>query len=77
MRSRLKTNIAEWLRDLDSEKEWDGSPLGKKTLIVSHEQGLGDCVQFSRFGIAVREANLEAKLILRGPRPSSAAAEHD
>lgn len=67
MRSRLKTNIAEWLRDYDNEIEWDGSALGTKTLIVAHEQGLGDCIQFSRFGIAVREANPDAKLILRGP----------
>ncbi|MEM7014611.1 MAG: FkbM family methyltransferase, partial [Verrucomicrobiota bacterium] len=67
MRSRLETNIAEWLSQMDPGKEWDGSPLGDQTLIIAHEQGLGDCVQFSRFAIAVREANPNAKVILRGP----------
>jgi tetratricopeptide (TPR) repeat protein len=32
-----------------SQPQWDGSPLGQRTLLVHSEQGLGDTLQFVRY----------------------------
>jgi len=32
-----------------AKPKWDGSPLNNKTILVYHEQGLGDTLQFVRF----------------------------
>jgi tetratricopeptide (TPR) repeat protein len=46
------------LRPLDPPHEdiprWDGSPLEGRTILVRHEQGLGDVLQFLRFLPAVK-----------------------
>lgn len=34
---------------------WDGTPAPEKSLVVYHEQGLGDTIQFARFLAAARE----------------------
>jgi ADP-heptose:LPS heptosyltransferase len=48
---------------------WDGSPLGTRTLLLYHEQGLGDTIQFARFADSIAEANPAARILLHCQRP--------
>ncbi|MFA6988903.1 MAG: tetratricopeptide repeat protein [Candidatus Gastranaerophilaceae bacterium] len=38
-----------------SKPQWDGSSLENKTIYVQHEQGIGDCIMFSRFIYTLKE----------------------
>lgn len=46
--------------------EWDGRPMPGRTLLVQHEQGLGDAIQYLRF--AADAQRMGARVIYRGPR---------
>ncbi len=45
---------------------WDGRPIPGRTLLVAHEQGMGDAIQFMRF--AADAGRLGARVLYRGPR---------
>lgn len=49
----------------DTGPEWDGRPIPGRTLLVQHEQGMGDAIQFLRF--AAEAEHLGARVIYRGP----------
>lgn len=52
--------------------EWDGRVVPGRTLLVAHEQGFGDAIQFLRFA---RDAEKQgARVIYRGPRALCAIA---
>jgi tetratricopeptide (TPR) repeat protein len=44
---------------------WKGEPLAGKTILLHAEQGLGDCIQFSRYALALKAQG--AKVILSVP----------
>lgn len=53
------------------QPQWDGSPLGERTLLVHAEQGFGDTLQFCRYAARVRgrviiEVQPELVALLRG-----------
>ncbi|MBU0969737.1 MAG: tetratricopeptide repeat protein [Proteobacteria bacterium] len=47
--------------------EWDGSSLGKRTLFLHVDHGLGDLIQFARFILLIPKE--EGRIILECPRP--------
>jgi tetratricopeptide (TPR) repeat protein len=47
---------------------WKGEDLTGKTLVIYHEEGAGDFIQFCRFIPRLREAGV-AKILLTGPAP--------
>lgn len=44
---------------------WDGSPLGERTLLLWHEQGFGDVLQFVRFASLIPKEH--GKVVLHAP----------
>jgi Flp pilus assembly protein TadD len=46
-----------------SKPQWDGSSLENKTIYVQHEQGIGDCIMFSRFIYTLNE--MGAKVLFK------------
>jgi FkbM family methyltransferase len=46
---------------------WDGSPLNGKTILLHHEQGLGDSIQFVRYATALKERG--ARVIVKVQKP--------
>ncbi|MFM2129193.1 MAG: hypothetical protein RL477_739, partial [Pseudomonadota bacterium] len=46
--------------------EWDGRPIPGRTLLIQHEQGMGDAIQFLRF--AADAERMGARVIYRGPK---------
>ncbi|MFT5540494.1 MAG: cytochrome c-type biogenesis protein CcmH/NrfG [Alphaproteobacteria bacterium] len=50
---------------LPGGSEWDGRPIPGRRLLIHHEQGLGDAIQFLRF--AADAENLGARVTYRGP----------
>lgn len=51
-----------------SQPEWDGSPLGGKTILLCAEQGLGDTILFIRYG-AVLKRKYDCRVIAMCQRP--------
>jgi Flp pilus assembly protein TadD len=45
---------------------WDGSPLGERVLLLWHEQGFGDILQFIRFASLIPKE--QGKVFLHAPR---------
>ncbi len=71
-----KPGFADWHRahayDIESLAcghlpAWEGEPLDGKTIIIYHEQGFGDTIQFSRFLQVLR--NERARVVLAVPAP--------
>jgi hypothetical protein len=52
----------------DDVMHWKGEDLTGKTLVVYHEEGAGDFIQFCRFIPRLRETGV-AKILLTGPAP--------
>lgn len=48
--------------------EWDGSPLGDRTLLVTAEQGLGDSLNFIRY-VPILKARHSGTVMFGCPRP--------
>lgn len=48
----LRTNLPVPLRDF-GKPEWQGEDISDKTILLHHEQGLGDSIQFVRFAADV------------------------
>lgn len=46
---RKRTPLSAFRRNTFPQPEWDGSPLGSRTVLLYAEQGLGDVLQFVRF----------------------------
>jgi tetratricopeptide (TPR) repeat protein len=57
-----------------SQPQWDGGPLGGRTLLVHAEQGIGDHLQFARF-IPVL-AKLEGRVIVECHEPLMRLFQH-
>jgi tetratricopeptide (TPR) repeat protein len=51
------------------QPRWDGSPLGKRSILLYTEQGFGDTFQFVRYAMLLKEFNPEATLIVECQRP--------
>lgn len=47
------------------DAEWDGRPIPGRRLLIQHEQGIGDAIQYLRF--AAEAAKLGARVTYRGP----------
>lgn len=62
-------------RGLD-RPEWDGLPLRDKTLLVIHEQGMGDTILMSRFFPAARERFARVVAWVQKPLERLIAAAH-
>jgi Flp pilus assembly protein TadD len=45
---------------------WDGSPLGGRAILLRHEQGLGDTIQFIRYATLVKERG--GRVVLECPK---------
>lgn len=50
------------------QPRWDGGPLGRETLLISPEQGLGEVLLFCRYALVVAHLNPEAFLLLEVPK---------
>jgi len=55
-------------RRLVDREEWNGEPLGEKTVLVYTEQGLGDAIQFARFGAELKRRHSGARIIIECDR---------
>lgn len=60
----LRDNLPVPLRDFD-KPEWHGEDISDKTILIHHEQGLGDSIQFLRFVQQVVER--AGKVVLEVP----------
>lgn len=56
---------------------WDGEDLKGKTILVYHEEGQGDFIQFCRYIPKLREQHGAAKILLCGPTDSLLALVAD
>ncbi len=61
----LRDNLPVPLRDF-AKPEWRGEDISDKTILIHHEQGLGDSIQFVRF--ALEMVKRAAHVILEVPR---------
>lgn len=70
--NRLKENGGELIAQQklpDGVVHWEGQDLKGKTVVVYHEEGQGDFIQFCRFIPKLRELGA-AKVLLTGPVPN-------
>jgi tetratricopeptide (TPR) repeat protein/glycosyltransferase involved in cell wall biosynthesis len=51
-------------RRLFDNPEWNGEALDGKTILVYAEQGLGDAIQFARFGAELKRRHAGARIII-------------
>jgi tetratricopeptide (TPR) repeat protein/glycosyltransferase involved in cell wall biosynthesis len=51
-------------RRLVDRKEWNGGSLDGKTILVYTEQGLGDAIQFARFGAELKKKWKTARIVV-------------
>jgi tetratricopeptide (TPR) repeat protein len=51
------------------QPRWDGSPLGKRTILLHAEQGFGDTFQFIRYASLVKNRNESASVIVECQKP--------
>jgi len=67
----------EWRKKLQSvlvdsptatSPEWDGTPLGGRTILICCEQGMGDAIQFIRYAPMLKEAGA-GRVIVECPFP--------
>jgi Flp pilus assembly protein TadD len=50
-----------------AQPQWQGEPLGNRTLLIHTEQGLGDVIQFARYLPAIRESGIGSNIIFEAP----------
>lgn len=55
-------------RRLVDRQEWNGEALGTRTILVYTEQGLGDAIQFARFGAELKRKHSGARIIVECDR---------
>lgn len=61
--------VPAWFTRNKLDAEWSGDALGDRTLLVWHEQGLGDTLWGLRFVDLVLEQHRNAQIILCVPKP--------
>lgn len=59
-----------------AQPRWDGAALGRRTLLISPEQGLGETLLFSRYALVIAHLHPEAFVVLEVPRRALALLEH-
>ncbi|MDH3585387.1 MAG: tetratricopeptide repeat-containing glycosyltransferase family protein, partial [Phycisphaerae bacterium] len=64
---RWETPVLKPLQKRFRRPPWDGSPIDGQTILVHHEQGLGDCIQFIRYAGELKDRG--ARVIALVPRP--------
>lgn len=55
---------------------WPGEPLGRRTLTIGPEQGLGEAIQFCRYALLVAHRNPEAHVVLELHRRLAPLVRH-
>jgi Tfp pilus assembly protein PilF len=50
-----------------AQPQWQGEPLGNRTLLIHTEQGLGDVIQFARYLPALRSPAIGGDIIFEAP----------
>jgi ADP-heptose:LPS heptosyltransferase len=59
-----------------AQPRWDGAALGRQTLLISPEQGLGETVLFSRYALVIAHLHPEAHVVLEAPARALALLRH-
>jgi glycosyltransferase involved in cell wall biosynthesis len=55
-------------RRLVDRAEWNGDALDDKTILLYSEQGLGDAIQFARFGAELKRRHAKARIVVECDR---------
>lgn len=59
-----------------AQPRWDGAALGRRTLLISPEQGLGETLLYSRYALVIAHLHPEAHVVLEVPRRALALLSH-
>lgn len=59
-----------------AQARWDGAALGRRTLLISPEQGLGETLLFSRYALVIAHLHPEAFVVLEVPPRTRALLAH-